>query len=165
MMTSPFRFLRWKSKLTQDSFSVWGRTIESQTGKSLSLYIIRQITSAGPALSGYTQISHGLKMKSESRPPLLLFPLYLVAKMMMYRSCIHRSMRPAVVSLQRWRTGTSGITPDSPAGLTQRQPLQTMCCAAFSWKIDGRLSISYWLIWAGDNITADCAFQHVNVNV
>lgn len=42
------------------------------TRKSLSLYIIRQITSAGPALSGYTQISHGLKMKSRSRPPLLL---------------------------------------------------------------------------------------------
>jgi len=44
------------------------------TGKSLSLYIIRQITSAGPALSGYPQISHGLKMKSKSWPPLLNVP-------------------------------------------------------------------------------------------
>ncbi len=42
------------------------------TGKSLSLHIIRQITSAGPALSGYTPKSHGLKMKLKSRPPLLL---------------------------------------------------------------------------------------------
>lgn len=31
----------------------------------LSLYIIIQITSAGPALSGYTQINQGLKMKSK----------------------------------------------------------------------------------------------------
>lgn len=137
------------------------------TGKSLSLYIIRQITSAGPALSGFTHISHGLKMKSKSRPPLLLnVPTLPHCKNddLLY-SCIHRYMRPAAVSLQKWQTGTSGITPDSPAGLSQRQLLQTMCYAVFPWKIDGRWSVWYRLIWVAYNITADCAFQHVNVIV
>lgn len=124
-------------------FLFGGEPGKPNTGKSLSLYIIRQITSAGPALSGYTQISHGLKMKSKSRPPLLLdVPTLPQCKNDVLCNCIHRSMRPTAVSLQRWWTGTSGITPDSPAGLSQRQPLQTVCCAAaFPWKIDGWLFV------------------------
>lgn len=107
------------------------------------------------------------KCSQKIRPPLLLnVPTLPHCKNDdVHYSHIHRYMRPAAVSLQRWQTGLSGITPDSPAELLQCQLLQTMCCAVFPWKIDGRLSVLYWLIWVADNITAECAFRHVNVNV
>lgn len=76
------------------------------TGKSLSLYIIRQITSASLA---YIPISHGLKIKSESQSPLLLLDpsLHHWEKDDVLQSCIQDCSHICAEILLRWRDQTS----------------------------------------------------------